>query len=67
MWLRRLADQVDADGAPQLTIWSFTLEPGRGVVFRSDGRGCPIWWIRRELFDLAHSEADLRTSTRSSL
>ena len=43
-WLRRAADAIDYEGAPRPTHWSFTIEPGEGIRFREDGRGCPLWY-----------------------
>ncbi|WP_141216690.1 MULTISPECIES: hypothetical protein [Nocardiaceae] len=37
--------------------WSFTFEPHVGVVFRDDGRGCPVAYFGSETYDRAHTEA----------
>lgn len=55
--LRRLADRIDHKGAPKGLSWSFTIEPGRGVVFNQDGRGCPLWYLGDANYDRAHDEA----------
>lgn len=34
----------------------FTFEDGLGVVFRDDGRGCPVWYMAQD-YDRAHDEA----------
>jgi len=56
-WLRRLADRIDHRGAPKVTNWTFTFELGNGLVFRQDGRGCPVAYLGGEEFEKAHSEA----------
>jgi hypothetical protein len=55
--LRRLADQIDHHGAPKVTNWTFTFELGRGLVFRQDGRGCPVAYLGDDEFEKAHAEA----------
>jgi hypothetical protein len=56
--LRRLADRIDHRGAPKLMHWSFTFEPGKGLVFRTDGRGCRLAYLGDAEFERAHAEAD---------
>ncbi len=56
-WLRDLAARIDWEGAPKSAHWSFTIEPGRGIVFREDGRGCPLWYLGEEDYLRAHREA----------
>jgi hypothetical protein len=56
-WLRRLADRIDHHGAPKVTNWTFTFELGNGLVFRQDGRGCPVAYLGDDEFEKAHSEA----------
>jgi hypothetical protein len=56
--LRRLADRIDHAGAPKLMHWSFTFESGRGIVFRNDGKGCPLAYLGDADHERAHSEAD---------
>ena len=56
-WLRRLADRIDHDGAPKVTNWTFTFELGNGLVFRQDGRGCPVAYLGDDEFEKAHSGA----------
>lgn len=58
MWMRRWADRIDRDGAPKAIGWSFTFEHQRGIVFREDGRGCPLWYLGDADHDRAHSESD---------
>lgn len=57
-WLRLLADRLDPDGAPRRTHQSWTFERGRGIVFRDDGKGCPVWYLGRADYARAHDEAD---------
>lgn len=56
-WLRRLADRIDQPGAPKVTNWTFTFELGNGLVFRQDGRGCPVAYLGDDEFEKAHAEA----------
>ena len=56
-WLRRLADRIDHAGAPKLMHWSFTFEEGQGIVFREDGRGCPLAYLGDDAYERAHAEA----------
>ena len=56
--LRLLADRLDGAGAPRHMGHSFTFEDGRGLVFRDDGRGCPLWYLGADDYARAHSEAD---------
>jgi hypothetical protein len=61
--LRRWADRIDHAGAPKrLSAWTFTFtftfEKHIGVVFRQDGRGCPLWYLGDADYDRAHDEAD---------
>jgi hypothetical protein len=55
--LRRLADRIDHHGAPKVTNWTFTFELGRGLVFRQDGRGCPVAYLSDDELEKAHAEA----------
>lgn len=55
--LRRLADRIDYDGSPKGTTWSFTIEPGHGIAFNQDHRGCPLWYLGNADYDRAHTEA----------
>lgn len=57
-WLRRLADRLDYAGAPKAIGWSFTIERGRGIVFREDERGCRLWYLGDDQYLRAHAEAD---------
>ena len=57
-WLRRLADRIDHAGAPKLIHWSFTFETGRGIMFRDDGKGCPLAYLGDADYSRAHAEAD---------
>jgi hypothetical protein len=56
-FLRGLADRIDWEGAPKGVHWSFTIEPGRGIMFREDGRGCPLWYLGEADYLRAHHEA----------
>jgi hypothetical protein len=56
-WLRQVADRIDHAGAPKLTGWSFTFEQGQGLVFRQDGRGCPVAYLGDADYERAHAEA----------
>ena len=56
--LRRFADRIDHAGAPKLTHWSFTIESRRGIVFREDGKGCPLAYLGDAAYERAHDEAD---------
>jgi hypothetical protein len=57
-FLRRAADRIDHAGAPKLIHWSFTFENRRGIVFREDGRGCPLAYLGDAAYSRAHDEAD---------
>lgn len=61
--LRRLAERVDPDGAPRGGGYSFTFENGIGIVFREDGRGCPLWYLSKADYERAHDEADSMHTT----
>ena len=56
--LRFLADRVDPTTGPRrmTAVSGFTFEEGIGVVFRDDGRGCPLWYMAQD-HDRAHDEA----------
>jgi hypothetical protein len=57
-WLRKWADRIDDTSGPRLmSPHSFTFEDRRGIVFREDHRGCPIWYMNED-YDRAHDEAD---------
>jgi hypothetical protein len=57
--LRKCADRIDQRGATRLlTDRSFTFEPGMGMVFRQDGRGCPLAYVGEDNYEKAHSESD---------
>ncbi len=56
-WLRDLADRIDWEGAPKGLRYSFTIEPGEGIRLRTDGRGCPLWYLGEESYLRAHREA----------
>jgi hypothetical protein len=58
--LRRIADRLDPDNAPRaLSGSAFTFET-TGMRLRSDGRGCPLWYIGEDDYQRAHTEADTR-------
>ena len=65
-WLRRLADRIDYDHAPKAIGWSFTFEPGRGLVWhnnhgqiRSEPKtGCPVWYLSDADYERAHNESE---------
>lgn len=56
--LRFAADRLDPTTGPRLmtAVRGFTFEDGIGVVFRDDGRGCPLWFMAED-YDRAHDEA----------
>lgn len=56
--MRKYADRLDHAGAPKFTHHSFTFERGHGVVFREDGKGCPVAYCGDEDYERAHTEAD---------
>ncbi len=57
--LRWWADRIDDAGAPKcLSGYSFTIENKRGIIFRDDGKGCPLWHYGDADYQRAHSEAD---------
>jgi hypothetical protein len=57
--LRYLADRIDYAGAPKaMSGYSFTFENRRGIVFREDGKGCPLWYYGEADYQRAHAEAD---------
>lgn len=66
--LRRWADRIDYEGAPRAVGWSFTIEQGRGAVFR-EGRqqGCPLWYLGQADYDRAHTEADSAVEEEAQL
>lgn len=55
--MRRQADRLDSDGATKVTSYTFTYERGIGVVFREDGRGCPVSYQGEHQLDLAGEQA----------
>lgn len=60
--LRRWADRIDPAHAPTPTGWSYTHEK-RGprdthLVWREDGRGCPVWYIGDGDLNRSFTEAD---------
>lgn len=60
--LRRWADRIDPASAPTLTGWSYTHEK-RGprdthLVWREDGRGCPVWYMGDADLARSFTEAD---------
>lgn len=58
-FLRRYADRIDHENAPRYASpYSFTFERKRGIVLRSDGRGCPLAYLDPDDYDRAHAEAD---------
>lgn len=54
--LRWLASRIDGTKFAPAEQWSFTIEPNVGVVFRQDGRGCPLLVDTKQV-DRAHTEA----------
>lgn len=56
--LRDWADLMDPDNAPRGMSWTFTFERSKGLVLRSDGKGCRLWYIGQEAMEKAHAEAD---------
>lgn len=59
-FLRKHADRIDPDGAPRGGGYSFTFELNEGIRFRSDGKGCPLWYLGKADYERAHLEADNR-------
>jgi hypothetical protein len=57
-WLRCIADRIDPADAPRLISWTFTFERGRGLVFRTDGKGCQLAYLGHDEYEKAHTEAD---------
>lgn len=58
-WLRCRADRIDPLNAPRrLSGDTFTFEKGRGLVYRQDGRGCPIWYLGEDDYRKAFTESD---------
>ena len=55
--LRCWADRIDYDGAPRAMSVRFTFEDRIGIVFRDDGRGCPLWYYGRADYEHAHDQA----------
>jgi hypothetical protein len=56
--MRKWADRIDYEGAPKAINYSFTFENRRGIVFREDGKGCPLWYYGDADHQRAHSDAD---------
>jgi hypothetical protein len=56
--MRKYADRIDNAGAPKYLSWSFTFERGLGMVFRQDGKGCPLVHYGDADYERAHAEAD---------
>ena len=56
--LRCWADRIDHQHAPRITHWTFTFERGRGLVFREDGKGCPVAYLGTDNYERAHAEAE---------
>jgi len=57
--LRRIADRLDPASTPRrMSSHSFTFEEGEGIRFRSDGKGCPLWYLGEDDYSRAHVEAD---------
>lgn len=58
-WLQKWADRISPETAPRAVGWSFTIEEGRGIVFREgDRQGCPLWYFGEYDYQRAHDEAD---------
>jgi hypothetical protein len=60
--LRQWADRIDPSGEPHLTGWSYTHEK-RGpqdtyLLWREDGRGCPVWYMGDADLNRSFTEAD---------
>jgi hypothetical protein len=55
--LRWWADRIDNPGAPKAMSVRFTFEDRVGIVFRDDGRGCPLWHYGDQDYERAHTEA----------
>lgn len=64
--LRCWADRIDPGGAFRALTAdrrTFTFEDGRGLVFRGDGQGCPLWYLAHD-YELAHEESDTNRTLR---
>lgn len=58
--LRRWADRLDPAGTVrQVTGWSYTYEPYKGLVWHPDERGCLVWYRTGDL-DRAYQGAEQR-------
>lgn len=55
--LRFWADRLGRPGAPKAMSVRFTFEERVGIVFRDDGRGCPLWYYGDQDYERAHDEA----------
>lgn len=58
--LRRIADRIDPANTPRGIGYSFTFELNEGIRFRTDGKGCPLWYLSDADRDRAHLESDTR-------
>lgn len=58
-WMRKWADRIDLHGAPRRTSWSFTFEHNdKGIQYRDDGKGCPLWYYGQDDFHKAFTDSD---------
>lgn len=61
-WLRRTADHIHPAGAATLTGWSYTHEKRTPtdtyLLWREDGRGCPVWYMGDADLNRSFTEAD---------
>jgi hypothetical protein len=60
--LRYAADRLHPATAPRYLGFSFTFEEGTGLVFRDDGRGCPLTYPGQDAYGRAHTESGLSVS-----
>jgi len=60
--LRRWADRIDPDNAPQPTGYTYTHErhtpTDTRIKWRDDGRGCPVYYIGEADLTRSFTEAD---------
>ncbi|WP_068059180.1 hypothetical protein [Nocardia xishanensis] len=65
--MRFWADRIDPAGAPRYMGYSYTIEPGKGVVFHKNGRGCKLWYLGNVDHERAYSESRASTADLADL
>jgi hypothetical protein len=65
--MRHWADRMDPDRAPRAMGYTFTIEPGQGIVFHENGPGCPLWHLGRAEYERAHTESRAATASLGEL